>query len=270
MVINGSEYGQIILFKCTNTSIQNGTFVKTTSGISTLYSSQTQIDDCSFIDCTSGVMTYGSSFHELQNCNFTLCGIHTKGAWSSLTVEDCLVNEKPLTLLKHQDNISLNCNDHGQIIAYASDNLLISGGLISDATVGITLGHSENGTIEYSDLSSNSVKGIYLANNVDCQVRFCNLTENEIGLYMVPTENNHITNNTISLNAIGVRTFCTTNYFYYNTFYDNSRYNAFEGDSANTWDDGTSMGNWWDDYSGVGVYYVEFDYVCFDYCGPVE
>lgn len=266
LTLNGSEYGQIILFKCSNSSIRNGTFVKTASGISTLYSSLTRIENCTFFECDSGVTTYGSSSHVLRNSNFTLCGLHAQGSWSSLTVENCKVNGKPLTLLKQQDNITLSGNGYGQIIAYNCDNLLISGVSISDATVGITIGSSEKGVIEYSNISSNNAKGIYLSNTVDCQVRYCNLTENDIGFYMASTDNNLITNNTISQNRIGVRTFGDSNYFYYNTFFDNSELNAFEGLGANTWDDGISMGNWWDDYSGSGFYFVDFDYGCLDYC----
>ena len=269
MVLDGNAFGQIILFKCVNSTIIGGTFRNTSSGIVMLYSSITKMQDCQFANCTSGVLSQKSSAVEILNCQFEHCGFEIQGynsAHFDHVVTNSSVNAKPLTYLKSTSDVQLNTSDHGQIITFDCENIQVSGGSIQDISPGITFAYCITGIIESVDISSNAKRGILLVRTTDCIVRYCNITNQDIGLYMDHTQNNLIVNNTIAYNEIGIRTFGSSNHFYYNNLHDNLFYNAFEGQGPNTWDDGDSMGNWWDDYQGEGLYMIHFDYGCLDYC----
>ncbi|MHA1190660.1 MAG: NosD domain-containing protein, partial [Promethearchaeota archaeon] len=120
---------------------------------------------------------------------------------------------------------------------------------------GIKLENSVNGQLFDNNLSYYNQFGIELVNVYNSSIFSNNISNNEIGIFILGTNETKFYDNIIFDNSIvGVNITSTTsetNTFHNNNFTDNG-VNAYDAGTDTEWDNGT-IGNFWDDYGGVDL-----------------
>ena len=172
-----------------------------------------------------GINLLESNNNILSENLMTFCGIYLSGSlveMNSHSIDDTnLVNNKPVYYYVNESGLgSSNFTNAGQIILINCNNSIIVGLNLSNGTMGMYLGYSNN---------NNLIENI--ANN------------NSIGIYLFYSNNNTLTGNIANNNAIGIILFGSNNTVSGNTASFNYQGGIHIGDSNNNKLSGNKISN---------------------------
>ena len=144
------------------------------------------------------------------------------------------------------------------IVVNDSQDCSLKNNEIDTNNVGIEIDQSSNVSIENNTISNSWQYGLLIDKSSLVNIRGCNVTNNENGMYFNESNSNTVyENNMIENYKHGIRlldVLCNNNTFVGNEMYSNE--NARDDGSDNHWDNGIDRGNIWGDYSGSGFYYI--------------
>ncbi len=236
--IDGTQYGQIILGNCNETTIVGGTLVNCGTGVQIISSTNCTIDGVIVSDCSwQGITAEWSAQIRIVDCHVSNSG--EQGIFLSqcpfYNIENCTL----------EDNV---------------------GGISPHI-------YSNNGTIVNCTIKSNRppdteyfafIGGISLSNNATAIGN--TITDNNVGIYIYGA-NCLVTNNVVTHNGYGIYIGGAFsgygergygNRIYGNDIGWNDLANAYDTNLyENYWDDGVSIGNAWSDYYGIGQYQID-------------
>lgn len=246
LVINGDDYGQLVLVESDHLVISNGTFDSVTVGLMTFNSYNCSINDAVFAD------NYYGGIRLLNSPNCTLTNVTSSGYRSSGLY------------LHMSDNTTVTESEfHGHsagIWVSGSDNFLFESNQIHDNRGNpIYLSGTNYGIIRNNSIHDNGDSlRLYIVNWLEIinNTISGSLTD---GLYMDFTSGVVIVGNKIYGHVgygLNVRSNALFSEIYKNMIGFNEAGNAVDSAIFSEWDDGISTGNVWSDYSGVGVYSV--------------
>ncbi|MHA1637454.1 MAG: NosD domain-containing protein, partial [Candidatus Thorarchaeota archaeon] len=223
LIVDGIQYGEIIVVDCDDISIVDGIFVNCTFGVTIAYSR-----GCNLINVTStgiglGALVFHSDDISIINCRFLDCN-------TGLAFEYNMGNN----IIKW--TIAEGC-DWGFLVTG-------SGWLYPVTIQECNASYCEEGfrfwridACELQDcfIGPNNNFGIVISDCEEWDIRDNYVFRCDVGIFL--TDNSLLNN--LYRNRIG---WCNTT--------------AIDNGSTTVWDDGISKGNYWSDYSGEGVYNI--------------
>ncbi len=162
-----------------------------------------------------------------ENSNITgnlleLNGIIIRGNsldhWNTHEIDDSnTVNDKPIYYIKNKTDLTVP-TDAGQVILANSTGITVKDLNISQSSMGILLGFSDENHIYNNSIHLNYHSGIRIERSVGNLLEKNKLTENGNGLNFQHSKDNQILENDISDNQLGIYQY----YSHESTFYNNS------------------------------------------------
>ncbi len=246
LVINGNDYGQLVLVDSNHLSITNGSFNSVTCGFVAYSCLNCSIKDASFVD------NYRDGILLLKSNNCTLVNVTSEGS-RSRGLYNSASNNTIVTASKihgNGDGISVSSSDNflfdsNQIYNNRGNPIYLSGtfyGIIENNSI-----HNNDGSLR-----------LYVVN----YLQIINNTISESlsdGIYMDFTSGVVIVGNKIYGNTgygLNVRSYALFSEIYDNMIGFNTAGNAMDLGLFDEWDDGAGTGNVWSDYSGTGDYFI--------------
>ena len=210
---------------------------------------------------TGGVVIFYSRNMINQANNFTHCGLTVIGSGLQHydhSVEDNLVNSKPLLYLNNVDDVHYTGGDYGQIYLISCDGITIRDGLITSTQRGVFIAYSSNCVVRDMMITACQV-GVNIDDSEFITVTNCTIRSCSWGvLFFSNARNNFILNNQICYSfgyGVLLNPSSSLNVLVNNSFYYNDDLLKDDGDN-NMWDDGHQFGNIYDDYVGYGNYTI--------------
>jgi len=194
--------------------------------------------------------------------------------WNTHTIDTSnTVNSKPVYYWKDQTSGTVPLGA-GEVILANCTNVIVKNQNVSNGTVGIELGFSNNNTISFNNASSNYFPGIHLfssanntianntcSNNSDGIVLYSSSNNtianntysnnSDDGIYLSSSDNNTIANNTVLSNNEGISLSSSSsgNTIYHNHLIDNTIQAIDDTNNGNQWNlSYPSGGNYWSDF----------------------
>lgn len=219
--INASEYGQLILAECTNVTANYGLFKNTTIGVQ-------------FGHCVNSNLEYSV----ISNNSMAGLALYSCSGCGSI-------------------NNSFRSNFEG-VLSHSTEKMTIAHNNLINNRRALYIWYTNysrffNNTIKYA------LKAIYLEHNTHCDVFNNTVMSSNIGIDLWFSEYCKIISNKVfNCSQVGIRLTANSrnNRVYYNLLGCNGL-NGEDHGLSNTWDDGSSQGNFWSDYSGTGWYEIE-------------
>jgi parallel beta-helix repeat protein len=157
-------------------------------------------------------------------------------------------------------------NGYG-IYLWDSENVTVSGNIVSDNGQGIVIGESANNTVSKNIITLNGAISIFLTGSNSNEISKNIVTlNNGDAIWLDNSNGNTIVENNVSRNGLGTLPgyhawgirldWSNSNIIYHNNIIDNYEQAFTWGGSANnSWDDGyPSGGNYWSDYTGTDLF----------------
>lgn len=220
LTIDASLYGQVIMFNCNWSTVEDGYLSDTHNGIDLIRCYYCVVDSNLFVDCDfAGIDTYYAYY-----CNFT--NNYAVGC-------DVGFNLDYSYNIRIENNTAETCVDGIHI--YGSNDITVLNNTLRENEEDGLFANTDPSYIHNNTILDNGLSGINLHFSFDCQVTGNLLFGNSKG---------------ILLNYGG------SNQIYLNKFDGNTVRSAQDDSSSSSWDDGVSIGNWYYDYNGTGVYEI--------------
>lgn len=213
----------ILLTNVNNCNISDNNCSNNINGIYINNSKNNIIVNNTFMNCDNGIVIDNSESNIIDNNTLISCGIyltgHTLSQWNTHDIYDNnTVNGKPIYYWKNI-NVGIIPSGAGQIIIANCQNITIEYQDLSNGSIGIMLGFSNNNIIRNNTCNLNNKFGIYLfnsklnlmANNI------CNVNQWD-ALELITSKKNTIINNTCLKNNDGINLFDSNS----NTIVDNT------------------------------------------------
>ena len=262
MIVDGTQYGQIIVVNSSRVDIVGGDFSEVTSGVSFVLSSNCSLESATVKQNSMfGIQIYSST---------------------NTSVIDCTIDENAQSAVYNMFSESTNfwnnsiCGN-GYSIA---ENVFYPPVTVGpyDELIDNEITHNRYGvftqgsniTIHHNNISCNRIFGIFHATgdyfNVTSNIIAGNFIDPVVspqaaGIYISAGMNGTIRNNSIYSNSGYGVVFgsmgAVNNSVYWNEIGWNGLGNALDG-SVNVWDDNVSTGNAWSDYVGPGTYSIHY------------
>ena len=209
----------------------------------------------------NGILISNSSNNKLNYNKLEFCGIIVHGKlfshWATQIIDiSNTVNNKPIYYWKNKSNDTIPVNA-GEIILVNCKNISIENQNLSNSSIGIILGFTNNINILNNTCSNNNIDGIYLyasSNNI-IENNLCSFNC-RYGLYLNYLSNNNKILNNRYLNNINCGICCKNsdnNLIYHNHFKNNTgkRAQGYDTGNNNLWNlSYPNGGNYWNDYKG--------------------
>lgn len=243
LVIEGDDYGQLVLVESDDSSVANGTFDSVTVGVTAESCFNCSIRDVLLTDNHyAGILISDSA-----NCSLT--NVISEGSTRGLYIS----SSDNVTVTESQ----LHGNGNG-IYVYNSSNFLFDSNQIYDNNGNpIYLVWTYYGMIRSNQIHDNSDSlRLYVVNYLEIVNNTVSGSSSD-GLYMDFTSGVRVVDNRIYGNTgygLKAGSYSLYSEIYNNVIGFNEAGNAMDNGVYNEWDDGVGTGNVWSDYSGVGVY----------------
>ncbi|UCE36802.1 MAG: right-handed parallel beta-helix repeat-containing protein [Thermoplasmata archaeon] len=228
-VISNSMNGILLDIDCNFNIITNNTLSNNSDGIMLSYSSYNIIVNNDISYNRYGIHLEYSEGNTLVNNSMLQCGIHISGAdpnvWNTHSIDTSnTVNGKPVFYWKNQNSGTIPPGA-GQVILANCNNVKIENQNVSNGSVGIQLGFSNNNYIANNTAFLNNMYGINLYfsdyNTLTNNTAFSNGAN---GFFLYHSSNNTLTNNNMSYNDNGIvcNQICNYNTIINNDVFSNS------------------------------------------------
>ena len=220
-VIQGSEWGQIILADCYRVEVVNVDISYTSAGILVGMSRECEISASTISDCEYGIFLMISNLTVVELNDITNCktGIHL-----NFTYDTTLMNN------------TISGSIYAGIQGLGSYNDVSIGNVLSDCDIAISIWDGQGVSIHH-----NTIEG----NHDGIDLNYCQYGS---------ISNNVVWNNTGVGMTISYGCYNLT--LYSNTIGPNGGGNAVDDSDGCYWNTSTGIGNTWSDYSGTGVYTI--------------
>ncbi|MHA1936430.1 MAG: right-handed parallel beta-helix repeat-containing protein, partial [Candidatus Thorarchaeota archaeon] len=244
-VLDGANYGQVILADCHNVTVMGGQFQNVTAGVLLGFSSGCIIRNGSVRNNNDGAVVYASSSHFI---NMTIDGntesgvlfIDSSGSLefshffnNGVVLTDSIlnntnsstVNGKTLGYLNSVANSTIDGDEFGQLILNNCYNLTVVNASLEAVSRGVQVFSSDSCKFKNSSFSFNSGAGAWILNSDDFELENCSVTNNEeMGVYLGYSERGNISECWIGHNGadgLYVDSYCHDFLFYNNTLFSN-------------------------------------------------
>ena len=226
--VSNSKNDGIWLFSSDNNTLSGNNVSKSDIGIRLEESNNNTLSGNTINNSDNcGIFLYNSNMSTLLGNLMNFCGIYLYGSFVELAshyIDDTnLVNNKPVYYYVNEIGLeSSNFTNAGQIILINCSNSIISGLNLSNGTMGISLGYSNNNMLSGNTANNNKYNGIdiYESNNNTFSGNTVN-NNNYNGISLFHSEYNTVSGNIAEKNNVnGI-------YFYF------SHNNTLSGNDAN-------------------------------------
>ncbi len=219
--INGLDFGQIILVKCSNFSVHDGNFSNTATGLTAILSSNCTIENSIVSNnLFNGIFTNQCDNFTIRNNTLKHNGA---GGISVAHLFDSIIS----------DNVVERCYD-GIWLVY-SNNIVVNGNFVTRCTDEALEPHGTH---------------LNVTNNI--------ARDSDVGIHFPDSDYCYIIGNEASGNTdvgIEISSGSQFNTAYGNIMFSNGQ-NADDDGMSNTWDDSNSFGNLWGDFIGGENYSI--------------
>jgi parallel beta-helix repeat protein len=222
--ISPNDFGQILLYRCSNLDIIDGQITGATVGIQVILSQSCTIENVLLkYNARSGLR-----FHSSANCMVSNSTFEFNGAGIRLyRSENTIIRES-----------TIRDNHWSGVDMFALENCIIMrNSIFRNHLFGLVIDNCVNCTIDDNDVVSNGLSGFLIVSSQSLLVKR-NLVQ----------QNGHI--------GIEFTSDSSNNFVYDNRLAENEGGNANDNGHVNQWDDGISIGNFWDDYNQDGNYAI--------------
>lgn len=231
------------------------------------------VDQFALLLCNSinpdlhGLLVDSSTDMYVSNSDLYRGGIFIQGDQLNEWDHDILnsnLNNKPIYNYYQASDLDVP-DDAGQVILANCTNMIVDNLDLSDVSIGVLLGFSDNNTINLSTMDE-AMLGIHAygsgMNDIhDNNFNGAGMRADTNAITLLESYNNTIETNRITNHRLGMFFNYTTNNTVYNNYFDNTE-NVEANNSADIWNiaktAGTSIiggpnlgGNYWSDYAGV-------------------
>lgn len=273
-----SNYGQIMLIKCSNVSLFNMKFNNTFIGASTYFSSNCIIENGFSNLCQIGFLDYYSSNTKFKNItclenvrgvqiiSSDSCQIDGLTSTRSSSYEGLYIDENTENTFIQNSNCSYNSWSTG--VQDSGLNTTFSNNFFEYNYIGISLWSSSNSTLIGNEISHNKNHGIYIAGATNVLLFENSVSFNRnFGVYVTNSITGIISTNLIfGTEGYGVYLSSTTENFviYWNSFINNEPLigtsQAFDCGTGNYWyNPEIKSGNFWFDIGSKNTYQIDGD-----------
>jgi parallel beta-helix repeat protein len=267
-IIDGVQFGQVILANCTGVTVADSVFSNASVGIALGYSSYCSLKNNTMSGIDDGVYLSSSSNNTIVNNTISGNGVGVRIHYSS--DNNAVVNNtisgkhRGVYIFASSDNSVVNnvisgSSFGGMSIHFSSSNNTVVNNTISGNGIGVWLYESSNNTVVGNTISGNYADGVYLYSSSDNTLVNNTISGNsQSGVSIFSSSDNTLVNNTISGNnntGVSIWTPSSDNLIYLNVIADNNNGNAYDDGTDNHWNI-TGRGNYWSDHTGTGVYHI--------------
>lgn len=209
------------------------------------------------LDASSSNHLFQNSIENNTSYNLGVVGGFNFSSYSNSIDTSNLVDGKPVYYLVNKEDLAINPTNHpnvGYLGLVDCSNVTVENLTITKNWQGILLANTTNSVITQNILAENTL-GIYLMSSSNNTLSNCTATENsEAGLGLFSSSNNTISGNNFTANSnagIWLQS-SSNNTVYHNNFIDNGIQVAASNSGPNSWDNGyPSGGNYWSGYNGT-------------------
>ncbi len=231
LVLDASDYGQVILNQCENITIANMTSYQVAAPIQI-----TGSIDCSVVNANVTSIFHSSIYFQsstgitIQDSILTNYGIKIEGEflyhWDH-RISDTTVNGQAVQFHHSEANVEISNVKIGQLILVNCNNFTIENVLINRAndqltiafssnvriqkvtlsnslSVGITMLKSESITVTESSITKTSSNAVYISDCSNVSLRANKIESGENGLFIFDTHGYTIVENSVFANLIGI------------------------------------------------------------------
>ncbi len=266
LVINATQWGQIIIANSQNIVLNSGNMYGTTKPVQIAFSNQIEVSNVQFENAlVSGVYIEFSESSSIQQCTFWNCqnGIEIYESRAITIVNNYFDNSTNALDLSSSNSLEVSHNEimnsyygiHGLDLTYSkiANNILrgghygiygvfnnycdyISNRISSFSEAGVFFGFTSNDFLSDNKIIENMGDGIRCNTTGKMTIKSNEFIMNQgYGLVLNDGDMHQIHGNIFDSNALG---------------------NAYSTAVNAQWDNGVDMGNHWSDYNGTGVYHI--------------
>lgn len=242
--IDASDYGQILLIYCENTTVQGHEMAKVSVPLYLVSCYNITVANYSLTDVYWGLKSYNSTHCSIQN--HTVVGSTNAGVY--------LTQSHNTSLAYVNSSFS---DYYGLYLYYSQDCTLVHSEIWNSTQVGLHAEHADYLQVEDLSIINCTGQGLYLYYSDNVVTNDTLVIDCMHGLYLYGADNCNVTNSGFfnNTNGVWIRS-GSNNLFYLNEFGGNSGNNALDDVAGNFWDDDIINGNSWSDYYGGGIYEV--------------
>ncbi|MHA1667356.1 MAG: NosD domain-containing protein [Candidatus Heimdallarchaeaceae archaeon] len=277
LCFNNSQ-DNIAIFFSSNVSISENTCLDNGVGIVVTESQNCTVANNFFANSGLGLWVLFTSFPVIRNNSFEHCGVEFYGdsaeTFPTYTVEDNLINNKPLGFFVNLHKKTIKQSLYGQLILANCSKVVIKNQQISQTTDGLYLIFCSDVTIKNSVFSENAIGVSIVKTSFSLLINNTFSSNWEFGLFLDNSSFNLITYNTFQENTLWgvyINFHCFNNTIHHNSFIDNNKKEYFGFSQAydlglyTLWYDPEKLeGNYWSNYSGTGNYTINGYFYNFD------
>jgi len=274
--LEASDYGQIIIIKCSNVSLINMEFNNTYVGAATYFSSNCEIENGYANLCQTGFLDYYSSNTKFKNitCLGNVRGVQLVSSDScfidgltstkSSSYEGLYIDENTKNAFIQNSNCSYNGWSTG--VQDSGLNTTFSNNFFEYNYIGISLWSSSNSTLISNEINHNKNHGLYIAGASHILLYENSVSFNRnFGVYVTTSSTGIISTNLIfGTDGYGIYLSSTTEDFviYWNSFINNEPLigtsQAFDSGTGNYWyHPEIRAGNFWSDKGSKRTYQID-------------
>ncbi len=244
-IINGSQYGSLILVLCDNVTIRSGAFSDVDDGVQLVYCANCIVEDIETYGVGwNSVYIYYSENTTIQNSHFYANNQNT------------LVEARFSSGTKILYNQMVGSSHYATRVENSPDSQIIGNGFV-DNFGSIMCQYNDNSIIEGNTIYGSEENAAYASSSVDLDILNNTFIGCYVGLYFWDMGSSHIINNTFSVSYIGISLRASAeDIMLYGNKLGWNFYNGYDIGVNNTWDNGEDLGNHWSDYTPPGVYNV--------------
>ena len=261
-----------------NVTVNDNTCLDNGVGILVTQSQNCTITNNFFATSGLGLWVLFTSFPVIRNNTFEHCGVEFYGdsaeTFPTYTVENNLVNNKPLGFFVNLHKKTIKHSNYGQLILANCSQVVIKNQYISQTTYGLYLIFCSDITVKTSIFTENAVGINLVKTSFSLLVNNTYSTNRAFGVLLDNSSFNLLTYNTFKKNTLWgvyVDFHCYNNTIHHNSFIDNNVEEYFGFSQAydlglyTLWYDPEKLeGNYWSDYQGTGNYTINGYFYNFD------
>jgi parallel beta-helix repeat protein len=229
IVIDGGNYGQVIIADCHRLKVQGGVIGNSDIGVSCYLSSNITIDSLSINNEFSGIYLYSSADCNVSSTTMIDCGVSIIGGQLANWLHNftgTTVNGLPVSYCLNEDGTLIDGSIYGQAIIVNSTNIQLVDGNFVNASQGVSIAFSSNCKIlrntidggfnglrirecQDSHFENNSItnsleRAVLLYYSEGCTFTNNTISNSEIGMYLYYSQNCRINESSINQNIYGI------------------------------------------------------------------